>query len=372
MNIEILAMSAFFVIVGILLWIDRKNVQFSFGIIIRRWKRGLEFIDTLIKKYPKAIKITGYTAVVIGFLVCIGGFLGLFVSDILGIKLFGMVLPTAGGYEYPGPIVGVPFWYWIIAIFIILFVHETMHGVFSRAAKVPIKNYGIMLLLLLPIGAFVEPDMKKVKKLKIREKLQIFAAGSFANFVTAFVCFLLVLLFSLLILIPTVKPYIIEPYGVFVNETMVGYPAHDVNLTGFITSANGIQIKTSEDLSNVLNNTNVGDEITIITTDSNYTMKTVPRPDNQTESFIGISSGKTFYTYSGWSATLLNLFGWLIALNVGIGIANLLPWKPFDGGLMIEEVFVKTFKKKGKIITKILTFIVLALILYNLFGIKQL
>lgn len=369
MQIELVSMLVFFAVLGFFLYINRKKIEFHSGLVILRWKKGLELIDSLIKNHEKAVRITGYVAVVLGLLVCISGFIGLLLCDVLGIKLFSMILPTAGGYKYPGPIVGVPFWYWLIAIFIILFVHETTHGIFSRAAKVPLKNYGIMLFLVLPIGAFIEPDMKKVKKLKIREKWQIFASGSFANFITAAICLLLAFSFSLLPLIPAVKPHIIEPYGVSFNETVSGYPAHDVNLTGVITSINNVEIKTFEELSAVLNNTKPGTEINISTSESNYTIKTVPNPDNM-GSFIGIVSPQTFFSYNGWSATILSLFGWLIALNVGVGIANLLPWKPFDGGLMIEEFFVKSLKKKGRIVANILTFIVIALVLYNLFLIK--
>jgi membrane-associated protease RseP (regulator of RpoE activity) len=370
MNLEIISMSIFFAIIGILLWIDRKNVEFSGGIFIRRWKKGLEFIDVLVKRHPKLVSGFGYAAIVLGFLACIGGFISLIVCDILGIKLFGLVLPTAGGLKLPGPIVGIPFWYWLVAIFIILFVHETSHGIFSRAAKVSLKNYGIMLLLVLPIGAFIEPDAKKMKKLKIRDRWKIFAGGSFANFITAGIFILLTFLFSLLPLIPAVKPHMVQPFGVMFNDTINGYPAYDANLTGVITNINGAEVKTTENLSSILNNTNPGSLLNITTSESSYMIKTVARPDNQTGSFIGIIAPETYLTLTGFSSVVLNLFGMIIALNLGVAIANLLPWKPFDGGYMIEELYIKFFKKYGKLIANITTGIVLLLILFNLFFVK--
>lgn len=404
MNLEIVSTIIFFSLIGILLLKNRKSLEFSYGIVIKRWKRGLEFIDNIVKKHSKALRILGYFIIGFGIIVGLAGLIGLFYADVTLQKLFGLALPTAGGYQYPGPVIGVPFWYWLITVFVILFVHETTHGIFARFAKVPIKNYGIMLLLVLPIGAFVEPYMERVKKLKLREKLQIFASGSFANFVVAIFCIILALLFSALSLIPAVRQQMIEPYGVIFNGTIDGYPAHVANMTGVITGINGVQIKTFEDLSGILNNTKPGSQITVamvgsvknitvlngssrcmiftnicikspnetgvITGDGNYTIRTASRPNNQTGSFIGITSPSTFFAEKSWVAIILNLLKWLFGLNLGVSIANLLPWKPFDGGLMFEEISVKKFKNKGKMISNILTAIVIILVLFNLFCIK--
>jgi membrane-associated protease RseP (regulator of RpoE activity) len=369
-NLEIFSMLVFFSLVGIFLFKGRKSLEKHGIIFIRRWKRGLDLIDSLIRRHPKAVKIYGRIALVLGILVMVGGFVMLLICDVLGIKLFGFVLPTAGGYKYPGPIVGVPFWYWLIAIFIIIFVHETSHGILARLAKVKLKNYGIILLLVLPVGAFVEPDDKKLKRLKTVQKIQIFAAGSFANFITGLIFLGLGMLLASSVLIPFIRPYIIEPYGVYFNDTVIGYPAHDANLTGVITNINGIPIKTTDNLSSLLNSTNPGTNISIITSMGNYSVITVARPDNLIGSFIGISYPTTYYAYRGWSAVVLQMFTWLVGLNIGVGIANLLPMKPFDGGLMLEEISARFLKKHTRLIVKIFTILTIGLIVYNMFGIK--
>lgn len=402
MNVELVSMLAFFAVVGILLWRDRKNVELHGVLLIRKWKGGLRFMYTAAKKYRKALNILGYIAIVLGILIGVSGLVGLFYADVTLQKLFGLVLPTAGGYKYPGPIFGVPFWYWLIAIFIILFVHETSHGVFSRLSRIPVKNYGIILLLLLPFGAFVEPDMNRIKKLRLREKLRIFAAGSFANFITALICIALALLFSYVALIPAINTHVTEPYGVVFNGTLEGYPMHDTNITGVatITSINGIQIKTSENLSSILNSTQPGSEITIsiiseknvtvssnrcisftnicmksptnigtVSNETNYTVTTVPRPDNMPGSFLGVTSVSTYFGPRTWVAAVFSLLQWLFVLNIGIGIANLLPWKPFDGGVMAEDILVSRYKKTGKRIAMVLTILILLLVLFNLLGI---
>jgi membrane-associated protease RseP (regulator of RpoE activity) len=371
-SLELPAMFLFFLIVGILLLRDRKKIEFHAGLVIRRWKRGLEFIDNLVEKHARLIRISGYIAILMGVLVCIGGFGYLIYFTIfLRQQAFGLVLPTAGGYKYPGPVIGVPFWYWLIAIFIILFSHETMHAIFARASKVTLKNYGIMLFLVLPIGAFVEPSTKMVEKLKTSKKLPFFASGSFANFLIALLFFLLILVIYGLLKSP-VSGAFIEDKGVFFNETLKGYPLYDANITGtgIVTAIDGVKIKTSEELSKFLNNTNPGEEIKIVINGSTYNLTTVARPDNQTGSFIGLSSPMTIFSFKGWMLVIYNLFNWLVILNLGIGVANLLPWRPFDGGLMAQEILTKIFKKNGQTIANALMIITYFLVLFNLFGFR--
>ena len=70
----------------------------------------------------------------------------------------GLVLPfKAKGVFY------VPFFYWIISIFVIAVVHEFSHGLIARANNIKVKSSGFAFLaLLVPIipAAFVEPDEK--------------------------------------------------------------------------------------------------------------------------------------------------------------------------------------------------------------------
>jgi membrane-associated protease RseP (regulator of RpoE activity) len=368
MNLELLSMLAFFAIVGILLWKDRKNVEFHGGLVIRRWKKGLQSIDGFIKKHPKFIKISGYIGLGVGI---IGGLSGLYLLGFAAVKMLPgvqLVLPTAAGFKYPGPIIGVPFWYWLIAVFVLLFSHETMHAIFARAANVPLKNYGIMLFFVIPLGAFVEPDEKKVKMLKAGKKLPFMAAGSFGNFLIGGLFLVLGILLLGLISIPAVTPSFTQPQGVIFNATIPGYPAYDANITGVIKSIDGVQIKTAEDLSRILNSTAPGDIIEIVTNDSSYNITTASRLDNQTGSFIGISAVSTFFELKDWIVIVLNLFGWLAILNIGIGIVNLLPWRPFDGGLMAQEILTKYFKKNGKLVSNILMGLTYALVFFSLFG----
>jgi len=372
-TLEIVSTIIFFSLVGILLIRDRKNVEFHFGIFTRRWKKGLEIIDNFVNKYKRIISKAGSVAIVVGIAAGIIGFLTLVIFTFRAERAFALVLPTVAGYKIPGPVISIPFWYWIVGAFVVLASHETMHAIFARLEKIPVKNYGILLLLLLPFGAYVEPDMEKVQKLKkSNQKLKIYAAGSFANFIVALIVLILGLIFSL-----SASATLLEPKGIAFNETLEGYPAHEVNLTGVIKAIDGIDIKTIESFSDVLNNTKVGEKIEITTDIGKYEIKTVARPDNQSGAFIGISLLRTTFGWKSWAEnysfifiTISRLLSWLLILNLGVGTANLLPMKPFDGGFISEEILTKKLGKKGRFIASILTFVTIFLFLFNLFGTK--
>ncbi|VVB59475.1 Peptidase family M50 [uncultured archaeon] len=65
---------------------------------------------------------------------------------------------------------------------------------------------------------------------------------------------------------------------------------------------------------------------------------------------------------------LYSLFRWRNLLNIGIGLFNLLPLKPLDGGLIFEEIAKEFFGKAWKPVYTVVAVSTLGLILLNLFG----
>lgn len=76
----------------------------------------------------------------------------------------------------------VPFWFWIISIFVIITPHELSHGFLMAAEKIKIKSLGFVWLLVFP-GAFVEPDEKQFQKAKPVKRMKIASVGSIANII---------------------------------------------------------------------------------------------------------------------------------------------------------------------------------------------
>ena len=377
MEIEAISVIVFFTIIGFLVYLDKKNIEFNHGLIIRRTEKGIKLITKIAKKYKKFLLYLGNFTVVFGVIASILGISYFIYQTFLFKTSAGIILPTVGSYQYPGPVFSVPFWYWIIAIFIVVSAHEPMHALFARLENVKIKNMGILLFFILPLGAFADPDEKQMNKLSWMKKLRIYAAGSFGNMIVAAIFIILLFCFNFFI------NSIITGDGIIFNNTIPNTGASEVELSGIITEINGTRVKSMNDFIDSMKNVKPGDTIKIKTTEGIYNVKTTENPENSTKAFIGINGVETFYVYTG----LLNNIGvvsdefiyiiswfrfllfWILIINFGVGLFNLFPIKPLDGGLMFEEILKHYYK--GENVKKIMNFvslIVLFLILFNLFG----
>ncbi|MDI6806694.1 MAG: site-2 protease family protein [Candidatus Aenigmarchaeota archaeon] len=376
LDLETISVLIFFFVITLLLIKDRKNIKFSYGVIVRRWERGREAIDRFVKKYRKIIKPVGIFAICVCVLASVVTFSYLFyclVSPQLRGKCFALLLPTVGEAKYPEqlPVISPRFWYWILAIFIVIASHESMHAIYARAENVQIKNYGLILFLFFPLGAFVDPNMQQVKKLSFTRKLRIYAAGSFGNFFAALIVFLFSILLGLII-----YQLFSYPAGVMVGSLINKTPAFYANLSGIILEINGSEIKNLYDLATFLNKTKPEQNLTIKTTERVFLLQTIKHPEIEGRGFIGIRNldtafkWKYFDTYQSEnfrisSSIFFTLLGWIFIANLGIGMANLLPIRPLDGGLIFEEFARKIFKERGEAVTRFVTSLTLFLIIAN-------
>ena len=86
----------------------------------------------------------------------------------------------------------IPIVYGWIALVVGMVVHEGAHGVVARSLGLPVKNSGLILLLfVIPIGAFVDIDENVLKQAKRSHSARVFAAGAGTNLVLAVLCLLL-------------------------------------------------------------------------------------------------------------------------------------------------------------------------------------
>ncbi len=387
MNFEIVSVVGFLVFLAVMIYRDRKNIEIKSVLFIKRSQSGKKFIYDFSEKHEKILRLIGTIAVIVGFIASIYAvwllsestanlFLKLFFEKEVEIKPFKLILPTVTGVRLPGFILGVPFWYWIIGVFTVMFAHEPMHAFLARVEKIKIKSFGVLLLLILP-GAFVEPDENQLKKLSRMKKLRIYAAGSFGNFIVGLFFILLTLSYNF------VLTNIMEPQGVVFTKTVENSPAQKVNLDGIIIGINSKDVKSISDFGNIMQDVKPGDDVIVKTTLGAFNIQTSSNPEAPEFPFIGIEYPRTYFIYRGIfnakgsvSTDVLNiiiwfsdLFGWLILLNIGIGIFNLLPAKPLDGGLMFEEVVRMFYKGKNpeKIVNTV-SILVLILVLLNLFA----
>lgn len=179
---------------------------------------AMEFLKTVLSGSSVLEKETVFTAdaqivaLVMFAILVIGGFFGALLTSILyyGLYILSQVIDwliygtdaiasTAPGGTLLLPGVNLPFFEGILALIVIMMVHEGSHAVLARIAKVPIKSSGIVLFGIIPIGAFVEPDEKQLEKVDRIRQTRVLAAGSGANFITSVAFFIIFVGLALLL-----------------------------------------------------------------------------------------------------------------------------------------------------------------------------
>ncbi|MBU5575359.1 MAG: site-2 protease family protein [Candidatus Aenigmarchaeota archaeon] len=423
MDIYTISIIVFFIILGVLIWFDRKKIEIkNYILIMRRTKKFSNLIDNIsnpktkiffifnfcfsiiltllslflvLKKFDiipvftflfgisillilfikpnKFWKFVSNIAVLTSFFIIIYGVYLLVLSSYMiytgiikepGIKF---VFPSFSSESASGPgYFLIPFWIWIISVACIIIPHELFHGIIARSEKIKLKSVGLLLFAIFP-GAFVEPDEKNLKKSKLLTKLRIFSAGSFANFLVAIISFSL--------LSTVIWPLSVEP-GVKIFNVTEGSPAYIAGLKPNMTilKINNINIEASyfefvsgkgyfqEELKNI----KVGDNLSVLTDNGEYN---ITLSEHQSKPYMGIIYGPVIKKDA--SGLLLNLYPLLTMIfifSLGVGLFNLLPLIPLDGGLIFNSIIEKYFKKRKEVIINFINSLIIFLILFNLVG----
>ncbi len=345
----------FYAIIIIILILKRKkvDVQAKF-IFLYRTKFGLKWMDRFANKFRQWVVLWGYIGVG-------AGFIGLVVISVLLIKnvvdYFSADTAAAGAsIVYPGmtiPGIGVlPFWDWILAIFIIAVVHEFSHGILARAHNVEVKNTGVVLFGPI-LGAFVEPNEKQMAKEKDIVQYSILAAGSFSNIILAAIALLL-----LNLALAPLQESMTEPagftFGAYVEDNFP-FAQAGIKPGAVITSLGNIPIKTFQQFSDELASKKPGESITITADKLQYKIKLADSPDKPGKPFLGIKEIRNEVSVKQSHSTglknslylittkIASFLRWLFLLSFGIGLFNLLPLPIVDGGRM-AQVFLHQLK----------------------------
>lgn len=378
-----------FVIIWILAFLfkDKLKIDISGPLLMRRTKRLRGFIDSIANRSPRFWRwfLNVGIPVSVFFMIIMVYFLLISLQSLLQAPQVSLVVP---GVDIPGSQVFVPFEFGIIALMTVLVVHEFGHGILARVEGVRIKSIGVLLLAILP-GAFVEPDEEDIKKSKRISKLRIYAAGSVFNLGLALVALISSILIILTIIggafigipsftIPgthTKTPALTlynstEPVfptfhsdGVQITSVVPGGPSEGILKEGMvIQSINGVSTSNSTNYLQVISNSKIGDNLTFQTNQGTYSVITGSNPNNST-SYVGLRGTehlvvnsnveKSIGTTIPWFFYLLNqLLYWIFLLNFAIGTFNLLPMKPLDGGLILEELL--SYKLPENVVSKII------------------
>lgn len=374
-----LSVLVFAFLLTIYVYRDRRKFERQSIILLRRTTKGRQAIIGIANRAPRFWKHLGNFGVVIGFGASIYVFFTLIENLIKAATVaraggLAVLIPSPSATAASGPgFLAVPFWYWIIAIGLLVVVHEGLHGVMSVVGKVKIKSLGWGLLAVIPL-AFVEPDEKKLAKKSFLDQQRVFAAGSLANFMLAAA--------SLFILTVAFSGFYGEGAVHFQGYTK-GYPAETANLTGDIVSIDNYRIKSIDDLGRALTEIGPGKQVEIRTkaaegakiVEKSFTLKTAEDADplsQEKRAVIGISKvsdtkilKESALPYAGIIVFSQGLFFFIFLINLGVGMANLLPIKPLDGGRMWETLFRRVSKTHHKKIGNILAWLTFILMIGN-------
>lgn len=376
----------FLIILTVYVYSQRKKMQTHgffpfFYFSMYKTQFGINFMDKLANKFSKSLKFLGYVGIVIGFLGMILLAFSL-IQNLYSLLTTPEAIPGVG-LVLPFKVKGaffVPFFYWIISIFIIALVHEYAHGVISRVHKIKVKSSGFAFLaILIPIipAAFVEPDEKALRKRPHRQQLSVFAAGPFSNIIFAFI-FLGLSVFILSPIIDVMVDKNIQIVDFIEGELESPTKAAGVAAGETIIEIDGIMIEGIDSLAEVLKDKGPKSTIDLKTDVSSYTITLIENPDNENSGFLGVRLSQTLTTKESFEEKygsiiplvirwISGLFGWLIILNLGIGLFNLVPIGPLDGGRMLQLVLHRFLgRKKGDKIWHYVSIVFLLIVIVNI------
>jgi membrane-associated protease RseP (regulator of RpoE activity) len=338
------------------------------------------------------------------------------------------------------------FTYWIISIAIVAICHEFMHGVFARFYDVKLKSTGFGFLGPF-IAAFVELDEKKMEKKPIKAQLAVLSGGSFANLILSAIFIVILSLFFASafmqagVIIPQLNidgKIIVPSYTLAgINASDLSYngekinltelklgneselklegengsyylikeilnitpsnstmlivytdtPAYNLKINGTIERINDKEIKNFNDFEEIMSGFKPGENITLETSENNYTFSLAKDPANSSRAVMGIGFPQeekrgliariisslilktdkyTYYKPIGeFSVFIYNLLLWIVLINISVMLVNMLPFSIFDGGrfFYLSVLGLTGSKKKSAKWFKIAnTFILLILI----------
>jgi len=243
--------------------LKKHNISFYGPALMWRTERGIQFLKNRAK-HIRFWRMYGNFSIIFSFVTMVlMTLLIIFTARIV----FGFTPAQRNALPGPelalvipgiNPILPLEFiGYVLLGLIVAIVVHEFSHGILALVDKIKVKSLGI-LYLIVPIGAFCEPDEEEVKKAHILPRMRIYAAGPTANFV---VVLLSILLFSA-VFMPAVQQ---TDEGAVVFMVDTNSPAEAIGLRSgsIITSFNDTRIYNGTDYIVAWNKTKTNQTINI-------------------------------------------------------------------------------------------------------------
>ncbi len=364
--------------------LEKHNLLAVGPFLMAKTRRGRDFIDRVARR-KRAWRVFGDVSIVLVGLTMVG------ITALLAWEATLVRSIPADRAPSPELLLGlpginpvIPLGYGIFGLIVAVVVHEVFHGILARAANVKIESLGV-LFMIVPIGAFVEPEEAGMRALPRRERARIYSVGASINILMAL---LFGFLFSTMML--SVVP---AQQGVgIVSFTMENAPAEvaGIPVRSIITSVNNTPTPTLAAFQAAMAKTHPGQTVTVGAwkdgVSTPYPVTLGEDPSVPGRPILGISALETttsyyhpftdldryggvpgallqyislpftgrsplqapatdFYAITGpWAAVPADLFYviantlyWLFWLNLMLGATNALPAVPLDGGYVFKD-----------------------------------
>jgi len=345
----------------ILLFISRNKKDFEFHgkvIALYRTKLGLKWMDRISKICPRFWKVLGIIGVLVGFagMAFIFYFLLKGTLDLLFVPSAPpAVAPVLPGVRVPG-LPTLSFWHWVIAIFVVAAIHEFCHGLYARLYNIKVKSSGFLIFGPI-LGAFVEPDEKTMGKKSKWVQLSVLAAGPFSNLVLG----VLVLLALNTLFVPALGA-LYESDGIVIKEIVDGSATDEAGIVApvILRAIDGNPTTNGSLFFDATADMKPGKEILLQTDKGDFKVIPKEHEENNSKGYLGV---KDFEINRKVRAEAEEKYGtiipplflwinmlvfWLFIVNIGIGLFNLLPLGPVDGGKMFYVLALAVTKNNVK------------------------
>jgi membrane-associated protease RseP (regulator of RpoE activity) len=309
----------------------------------------------------------------------------------------------------------LPWTYGWIALVVTIVIHEVGHGIVARVYNAKVESTGLVLLLIFPIGAFVNIQREELENTPLRRKCSILTAGPLNNMIMA-VASLIALYFVVSNLSPLTG--FDDPPSVIVEGVRSGSLAEQMGITqrSTIQSIDGKEITKLNDVGEVLRSSE-GETIEVIWKDDKGNV--ITKSGQNENGMLGVnikgtlspSEGLEMYKkafldprtfiflltpptlegpipvpysdsmasqyesglFGSYFPVVSNLLFWLWFINFNVGIFNALPIGPFDGGQLYGSLIENKMKSMGtklnpSTVTSAITFIFIFIVIMLVFG----
>lgn len=246
-SIEILAVLTLFLVylLAVTLFrdkLEKRGISVIGPILLVRTKRGLKLLDYLSrpKRFWRLFGNAGIVVVLFGMAYMV--FL-ILVMDYVMLTSPPKPSPATSPRNVlliPGLNEFVPLTWGLIGLIVTLVVHEFSHAILARVENVKVKSLGVVLALI-PIGGFAEPDEKELMEKEKKARMRIYSAGIAANMVVALLSFTL-----FFYLLGFLQPHVV------VVKSFENFEEGDA-----IIEINGLKVETAEDVLKAVNGHNV-------------------------------------------------------------------------------------------------------------------